>query len=199
MKKILLVLLLFPGPVLFAQNPDIDLLRSINQHRNPNLDNTFRFISNASAPVAIGVPVFLLGMSLVEEDSLMRHKSYYIGATLASAAVLTTILKYSVNRERPFDKYPGIIKLSSAGSPSFPSGHTSDAFALATSLSFSYPKWYVIVPAYSWSCVVAFSRMDLGVHYPSDVLAGAVIGAGSAWLCHEGQRWLKEERGKKRK
>ena len=71
-----------------------------------------------------------------------------------------------------------------AGSWSFPSGHTSSAFALATSLSIVYPKWYVIVPSYLWASSVGYSRMHLGVHYPSDVLAGALVGTGSAFLSH---------------
>jgi undecaprenyl-diphosphatase len=52
-------------------------------------------------------------------------------------------------------------------------------------LSLAWPKWYIIVPTYTWAGTVAYSRMDLGVHYPSDVLIGALVGAGSAWLCHE--------------
>ncbi len=39
------------------------------------------------------------------------------------------------------------------------------------------------MPSYTWAVIVAYSRMDLGVHYPSDILIGAVIGAGSAYLC----------------
>ena len=58
------------------------------------------------------------------------------------------------------------------------------AFATATSLSLTYPKWYIIVPAYSWAGAVGYSRMHLGVHYPSDVFIGALVGAGSAWLTH---------------
>jgi undecaprenyl-diphosphatase len=93
-------------------------------------------------------------------------------------------MKYSINRTRPFITYPDIMKKSGAASPSFPSGHTSGAFATATSVSLAYPKWYVIVPMFSWAGAVGYSRMDLGVHYPSDVLAGALVGAGSAWLTY---------------
>jgi membrane-associated phospholipid phosphatase len=57
------------------------------------------------------------------------------------------------------------------------------AFALATSLSLSYPKCYIIVPSFAWASSVGYSRMDLGVHYPSDVLAGAIVGAVVP-LCH---------------
>ncbi|HYW95422.1 MAG TPA: phosphatase PAP2 family protein [Bacteroidales bacterium] len=191
-----LICLVFPGVMSFSQNPDIDLLRYINHHRNPALDNTFRTISDMAGPVAVATPFVLFGVSYLAQDTCMRHNSIYIGASLASAAVITTILKYSIDRKRPFSKYPDVVKLADGGSPSFPSGHTSDAFALATSLSLAYPKWYVIVPAYAWSSTVAFSRMDLGVHYPTDVLAGALIGAGTAWLCYKGQQYLHRKFGK---
>lgn len=97
---------------------------------------------------------------------------------------ITTALKYSINRERPFVTYPDIVKKSRAVTPSFPSGHTSAAFETATSLSLSYPKWYIIIPSYTWAGTIGYSRMHLGVHYPSDVIVGAIIGSGSAWLTH---------------
>ena len=91
------------------------------------------------------------------------------------------------DRERPYDRYPDRVDARShESSPSFPSGHTAAAFSLATSLSIRYPKWYVIAPSAFWACSVGFSRMNEGVHYPSDVAAGAVIGAGCAvsqYLC----------------
>jgi membrane-associated phospholipid phosphatase len=102
-------------------------------------------------------------------------------ASVLNAGV-TNALKYSINRDRPYVTYPDITKKAKGGSPSFPSGHTSTAFATATSVSLSYPKWYIIVPSYLYAGAVAYSRMDLGVHYPSDVLAGAVIGTGCAYI-----------------
>ena len=79
-----------------------------------------------------------------------------------------------------------------------PSGHTSAAFYSATSLSILYPKWYVIVPSYLWASSVAWARMYEGVHYPSDVFVGAVVGAGSAWIAYKVQKCVdKKARAKK--
>jgi len=64
------------------------------------------------------------------------------------------------------------------------------AFANATALSLKYPKWYVIIPSYFWACSVGYSRLNLGEHYPSDVLAGAIVGAGSAFLSLKLTNWL---------
>jgi membrane-associated phospholipid phosphatase len=167
-----------------AQNIDIRLLREINLHRNTSLDGTFKFLSNSAAPVTFATPVILYSVGLINSDSVLKRKALIVGASVITAAVITTIMKKVVNRPRPYVTYPDIQKLSSGGSGSFPSGHTSDAFSFATSLSLEFPKWYVIAPSYAWATAVAYSRMDLGVHYPSDVLMGAVVGAGSAYLCY---------------
>lgn len=195
-KKLFLVILLFPTLNLWSQNPDIDILKNINLNRDKHLDNTFRAFTNSAGPIAYGVPVLLIGISLARKDSLSLQKSLYIGVSVASSAIVSNILKYAVNRPRPFVTYPFLEKVTSGGSPSFPSGHTADAFSIATSLSIAYPKWYIIIPAYGWAGAVAYSRMDLGVHYPSDVFAGAIIGAGSAYLCYKGQQWLAKKRKK---
>jgi membrane-associated phospholipid phosphatase len=169
-------------------------LKDINLNRNKHLDGTFRTITNSAAPLAFGVPVLLFGISLIKKDSFTRQRSFYIGASVLTSIMISNIVKYSVNRPRPFVTYPFIEKLSSGGSPSFPSGHTSDAFALATSISIAYPKWYVIIPSFAWAGAVGYSRMDLGVHYPSDVLMSAIIASGSAYLCYKGQQWLYKKR-----
>lgn len=186
MRKIGFVFLLLCSSIpIQAQNLDINLLKSINQNRNKNLDPTFEFISKSVSPINIGAPVLLYGIGYLKHHIDTKDKAIFVAEATLFAAITTTSLKYAINRERPFDKYPtSIDKASDAGSPSFPSGHTSAAFSTATSLSMAYPKWYVIVPAYAWASSVGYSRMHLGVHYPSDVLAGAVIGAGTAYLTH---------------
>ena len=130
-------------------------------------------------------------------DSTIKHKGLLLGTSLILTSGITVIMKYSINRERPFKTYPDIEKMSSAGSKSFPSGHTSEAFSTATSLSLAFPKWYVIAPSYLWASSVGYSRMHLGVHYPSDVAVGALVGAGSAFLCYKAQKWLNKKRNKK--
>ena len=75
-----------------------------------------------------------------------------------------------------------------------PSGHTSSVFATATSLSMAYPKWYVVVPSFVWAGSVGYSRMHLGVHYPSDVIIGALVGSGSAILTRKANQWLNSKR-----
>jgi membrane-associated phospholipid phosphatase len=114
-----------------------------------------------------------------------------MGAGLAASALLTVGMKYGIDRPRPFVTYPHLItQKDKAGSYSFPSGHTSSAFATATSVSLLYPKWYVIAPSLLWAGAVGYSRMELGVHYPSDVLVGALVGVGSSYLMWKvNKRW----------
>ena len=103
-----------------------------------------------------------------------------MGASVLASGIISTLLKHIIERPRPFDLYPELEKLSAGGSFSFPSGHTADAFAFATAICIAYPRWYIIIPAFTWAGSVGYSRMDLGVHYPSDVMAGVIIGAATA-------------------
>lgn len=196
-KTLTFVLLLFTCCVTHCQNFDIDLLRQINTNRNRDLDLTFGFISNSVTPISIVAPAGFLTYAIIKKDSLSRANATLMLGSFVVASIVSTSLKHIVNRERPFEKYSFIEKVGTGGSPSFPSGHTSSAFSLATALSIAKPKWYVIVPSYLWASSVGYSRMHLGVHYPSDVLAGAIVGSGSALLSHKLNQWLQRKRSKK--
>lgn len=176
---------------LSAQNWDINTLHQINSWDGKFIRNYNKIISRTEPYVAIGVPVAMALAAWVKHDKELLKDAIYVGTSVAGAFVVTYGMKFLVDRERPYDKYPDRLHpYSYESSPSFPSSHTSSAFALATSLCIRYPKWYVIGPSALWACSVGMSRMNEGVHYPSDVLAGAVMGMGCAVANIYVNRWL---------
>jgi undecaprenyl-diphosphatase len=88
---------------------------------------------------------------------------------------VNTLLKYAVQRDRPptivLDPEP-LMEVPTTSS--FPSGHTSTSFACAYVISRLAPRLTVYV--YALAALIGFSRIYVGVHYPFDVLAGAVLG-----------------------
>jgi membrane-associated phospholipid phosphatase len=195
MSKILsLFILFFCFSISNAQNSDIDLLKKINLNRNTDLEPTMIGLTNSVVPISIGTPIVIYAIGLIEKDSTAKKKAIFIGETFAASAFVSLALKSITKRDRPYVTYPEIDNVTEESSYSFPSAHTSAAFATATSLSMAYPKWYVIAPSFLWAGAVGYSRMYLGVHYPTDVLAGAIVGSGSAFLCYKLNKWINKKR-----
>ena len=176
---LLSVIVLFTNSC-YAQNWDINLLQNINP-QNPN-SNTFKTISNTAEPLCVAVPISMYALSLINNNQHLKKNAYQLVASLAVNAVATEGFKIIVNRDRPFVTYPSTVFPISTDekNKSMPSGHTSFSFTTATSVYLMYPKWYVALPAFAWATSVGYSRMYLGLHYPSDVLMGAVVGSSSA-------------------
>ncbi len=176
-----------------AQDKDYLLLKKINDQYTPFGGGIMRGFSNSDTYVALGIPTGLFIYGKVKKNPEMVWNSFESFSNQLINGVATTLLKTTIDRARPFVTYPDDIhKHSVAGSKSYPSGHTSMAFAAATSISLQYPKWYVIAPAFIYASGVGYSRMYLGVHYPTDVLAGAVLGAGSSFVTHYTFKFIKK-------
>lgn len=106
---------------------------------------------------------------------------YLAAASLAFATEVTlySLLKRTIRRPRPFRRLRGVRYLMAPPDEfSFPSGHTAGAFLMALVLCAAFPV--LALPAFGWACLVGFSRVYLGVHYPGDVLAGMVLGLSCA-------------------
>jgi membrane-associated phospholipid phosphatase len=179
-----------------AQNFDINLLKSINGSQSNFKDDYFKFTSKSVTYINIAAPIGVLTAGLVKHDKKLQRDAAFMAGGFLVSTIVTHGLKSIIKRDRPFVTYPYIEKRDSGGGYSFPSGHSSAAFCSATSLSLLFPKWYVIAPAYLWAASVGYGRMYQGVHYPTDVLAGAIVGAGSAWLAFKAEKWYSKKYNK---
>ena len=183
LKKIVLIILIFSAQKSVAQNIDIDILKELNpQHPDAFVwKNASSSIDWVTSSITLGT----LACGYIGKDKKIQHNGFELLIVTGINIGTTALLKNIVNRTRPADKYPNEVFVSNPSQgKSFPSGHTSQAFAMATTLTLQYKKWYVTVPAYLWAGCVGYSRLYLGKHYPSDVLAGALVGAGSSYLGH---------------
>ena len=123
----------------------------------------------------------LLGIALVAFPKTRRIGVTVIAALGISFLVCNLAVKPMVGRIRPYDLKEGIeLIVSKPTDFSFPSGHTSASFAAAAAIFAYRKKWGS--GALALAALIAFSRLYLYVHYPSDVLAGLVLGvfAGAA-------------------
>jgi len=187
----------FPG---FSQHKSWDLkkLEDINLTRNTDMDKPLNFISNSSDYLAIGFPAAMLAAGYIGDNAALKREGYTIAMNTVATYGVGFILKKAVDKDRPYVTHPYIKNYREFSGSSFPSGSTALAFSTATSLSLSYPKWYVIVPSALYACTVGYSRLHLGAHYPSDVFAGTALGIGSAFASRKLNQWIRNESRKRK-
>jgi undecaprenyl-diphosphatase len=129
-----------------------------------------------------GLMQVLLPSLLIALDR--QHGSTVFVATAIAFAIerpLYWLLKNSCQRRRPPEAIPSFHSVIVASDRfSFPSGHTGAAFLLAAITTEYYSA--LALPMYLWASAVGVSRVILGVHFPTDILAGALLGSGIAWF-----------------
>lgn len=151
---------------------DVEIVRALNEWAQSS-----EMIVRAFALYGI----FLLGViALVPAFRAARRVSVraYLAGLLAF--LVNLVIGFIRFRPRPFVVHPDIVKLidKSALEKSFPSAHTTVAFALATAIFFWNKKWGTA--ALALALAIGLARVAAGVHYPSDILGGALLGVAAA-------------------
>ena len=118
-----------------------------------------------------------------------------IPVIVLSDQISASVIKPLVDRVRPCEAFESLgtvhMLIGKKTSPSFPSSHAANSFAAAALFAFFYPKRQWIY--YTIAAIVGFSRIYVGVHYPFDVLAGAILGLFCAAVIYFGYRFIKEK------
>jgi undecaprenyl-diphosphatase len=162
----------------YLQNLDTAVFRFINGTlRNPVFDVFMPFITNLNRHPTVLVIVGLMLILLFVKGG---NKGKYAVLVLAfgilfSDQLNSSVAKFILARPRPCHALAYVHLLVGCGSGySFPSSHAVNTFCGAIILAFFFPR--AAVWLYSFAGVVSFSRVYVGVHYPADVVGGAVIG-----------------------
>lgn len=157
---------------------DLSVLKWLDAIRCGFLDGVFGFITHLGDK---GILWIALGIILILTPKYKRAGGCILLALLINFVAVNLMIKPLVARTRPYDLVEGInLVISAPHDYSFPSGHTSAAFATAAAIAFCNKKWGMA--ALVLAALIGFSRLYLYVHYPTDVIAGALLGIGAACI-----------------
>ena len=171
---------------------DQKLLLLINGLNCPLMDEVMWLISSK----IIWVPLYAVLIYF-----LIRERKWNFWITLLCLVLLIVLsdqtsnfIKDSVQRFRPshnpdIGNLIHIVHNYYGGDYGFVSSHASNSFAVATFIALFFTKRWLSVFMFCWAALVAYSRMYLGVHYPFDIIGGAILGTGFGILVFYIERW----------
>jgi len=174
----------------FLYSLDVEVFRFLNQTiANPVGDLLWPLITDYDRLLPVRIVLIGVWIWLVWKGGVRGRTAAFllIPLILFSDQLSSTLIKGLINRPRPCHMVDGVqvvqgihLLVDCGGGKSFPSSHAVNNFAVATLFSryYSRGKWWL----YGWAALVALSRPAVGVHYPSDILGGAVIGTFVALL-----------------
>lgn len=174
---------------------DSVLLRFINQTATPVWDQFYQIITIFGGTLFIAGATIILAFVLLYKGRFAQ--AIFVTLYISGAGVINTFMKYTIGRERPSLWEQLITETSHA----FPSGHAVGSSALALALIIiswrTKCRWLVVAGGVTYTFLIGYSRLYLGVHYPSDVVGGwllallwalALLGAWGArrkWLAKQ--------------
>jgi membrane-associated phospholipid phosphatase len=156
---------------------DQDIERQIRHARNDTVTNILDNVQPLGNEYAIGiVGTFYIYGEFFKDPRAKMTALDAISASAIASGVITNSFKYVIGRGRPTDGHGAYNFRPFSGQDSFSSGHTTEAFALASVITEHYNAPWVQVTSYGLASAVGYARLNNNRHWPSDVLAGATIG-----------------------
>jgi len=161
---------------------DERLYNEAQRHRSSFTNDFAKTVTPFGGRRALDISALLLiSGSLTHDEPLREAGRDSLEAEIWAGGIVTPLLKRSFGRARPIqDEGAHSFHPFSTGHESFPSGHATNAFAFATAIAAHADNWYVPAIVYSLATGVAASRVNDRQHFPSDVVAGALIGRAVA-------------------
>lgn len=179
----------------FIVNIDVAIYQFVDSIMNPVLNAIMTFITHLGDTP--GIIWWVLGIGLLIPKKTRKLGILVFAGLVVSTVINNLVLKELIDRPRPYNidpavwenagytyEWPGLIAKSS--SPSFPSGHTSTSIgaAFALLLGCKNKERAIGIPAFILSFLIGFSRIYVHVHYPTDVIVGAVVGLISGFIAY---------------
>lgn len=159
-----------------AERVDLAVYSAVAATPTPQLDRAMRLISRSADYSRLSIASGVM-LATVGGPTGRRAAASGLAAVTTTALIVNLVVKPVGRRRRP-DRTAGHVpvdrQVQMPASRSFPSGHTAAAVAFATGVARVLPT--VGAPLHALAALVAYSRVHTGVHYPGDVLAGAVLG-----------------------
>ncbi len=169
----------------FFKNLDISLFYFINHNlKNSFFDFLMPIVTNVKNFYLVFFILWLL--MIFSKNYRFRIAGWTILITLIFSDILSSkILKHIFLRPRPFETLEGVYKLVCSAGPSLPSSHAVNSFTAATLIMLFFKRPLYTIISYTIATLSAFSRVYVGVHYPSDVVFGAIIGFFIGWVSYK--------------
>lgn len=161
------------GTALLLDNP---VREAVLRNRTVAMDQAANHLEPIGSKYALGTAAgfYLVGWA-ARKDEVRATGADALSASLVSGLLVTT-LKYTLGRARPYQELGNNSFKPFSGRESFPSGHTTEGFTVASVIAAHYPDTWVQITAYGLATLGGLSRIEHDVHWTSDVLAGALIG-----------------------
>lgn len=149
----------------------------VQVHRTAGEDRFFKQYQNLGSTWSFGViGAFEAWGELTGDVTAKNTAMDALTASILGPGLIGTGVKYAAGRVRPTSATRTFEFKPFSGNQSFPSGHASQAFAVATAIAENYPFWWVQTLCYGGAGLVAYARVEQNAHYASDVVAGALLG-----------------------